>query len=60
VEEIRKEMLQLRIRVFDFLAFGYDQGSVTPHGGDTPYHSTIRHDAVRAAKRAPASILIDK
>src|SRR5258706_5815906 len=51
VEEIRKELLQLRYYgVFDFLAFSYDKGTVTLMG--YAYHSTLKHDAARAAKRA--------
>ncbi len=51
VEEIRKELLQLPYYgVFDFLAFSYDKGTVTLMG--YAYHSTLKHDAARAAKRA--------
>ena len=51
VEEIRKELLQLPYYgVFDFLAFSYDRGTVTLMGN--VYHSTLKHDAARAAKRA--------
>ena len=51
VEEIRKELLQLPYYgVFDFLAFSYDRGTVTLLGN--VYHSTLKHDAARAAKRA--------
>jgi hypothetical protein len=51
VEEIRKELLQLPYySVFDFLAFSYDKGTVTLMG--YAYHSTLKHDAARAAKRA--------
>jgi hyperosmotically inducible protein len=51
VEQIRKELLQLPYYgVFDFLAFSYDQGTVTLMG--YAYHSTLKQDAARAAKRA--------
>jgi hypothetical protein len=51
VEEIRKELLQLPYYgVFDFLAFSYDKGTVTLMG--YAYHSTLKRDAARAAKRA--------
>src|SRR5258706_16421766 len=51
VVEIRKELLQLPYYgVFDFLAFSYDKGTVTLMG--YAYHSTLKHDAARAAKRA--------
>jgi hyperosmotically inducible periplasmic protein len=51
VEEIRKELLQLPYYgVFDFLAFKYDKGTVTLMG--YAYHSTLKHDAARGAKRA--------
>jgi BON domain-containing protein len=51
VEEIRKELLQLPYYgVFDFLAFSYDKGTVTLMG--YAYHSTLKHDAARATKRA--------
>src|SRR5712691_10157948 len=51
VEEIRKELLQLPYYgVFDFLAFSYHKGTVTLMG--YAYHSTLKHDAARAAKRA--------
>jgi hyperosmotically inducible protein len=51
VEEIRKELLQLPYYgVFDFLAFSYDKGTVTLMG--YAYHSTLKHDAARGAKRA--------
>jgi Putative phospholipid-binding domain. len=51
VEQIRKELLQLPYYgVFDFLAFSYDKGTVTLMG--YAYHGTLKHDAVRAAKRA--------
>jgi len=51
VEEIRKELLQLPYySVFDFLAFSYDKGTVTLMG--YAYHSTLKHDAARGAKRA--------
>ena len=51
VEEIRKELLQLPYYgVFDFLAFSYEKGTVTLMG--YAYHSTLKRDAARAAKRA--------
>ena len=51
VEQIRKELLQLPYySVFDFLAFSYDKGTVTLMG--YAYHSTLKHDAARATKRA--------
>jgi len=51
VEQIRKELLQLPYYgVFDFLAFSYDKGKVTLTG--YAYHSTLKRDAARAAKRA--------
>src|SRR3979411_1110641 len=51
VENIRKELLQLPYYgVFDFLAFSYDKGTVTLMG--YAYRPTLKHDAVRAAKRA--------
>jgi hyperosmotically inducible protein len=60
VQEIRKELLQLPYYgVFDFLAFGYEKGTVTLVG--YAYHSTLKHDAVRAAKRASGvDTVIDK
>ena len=51
VAEIRKELLQLPYYgVFDFLAFSYDKGTVTLMG--YAYHSPLKRDAARAAKRA--------
>jgi hyperosmotically inducible protein len=51
VQEIRKELLQLPYYgVFDFLAFSYEKGTVSLMG--YAYHSSLKHDAVRAAKRA--------
>jgi hyperosmotically inducible protein len=51
VEEIRRELLQLPYYgVFDFLAFSYDKGTVTLMG--YAYHSTLKDDAARAARRA--------
>jgi len=51
VEQIRKELLQLPYYgVFDFLAFSYDKGTVTLMG--YAYHSTLKHDAAQATKRA--------
>jgi hyperosmotically inducible protein len=60
VEEIRKELMQLPYYgVFDYLAFKYDQGTVTLMG--YAYHPTLKKDAVRAAKRAPGvDQVIDK
>ncbi len=52
VEQIRKELLQLPYYgVFDFLAFSYDQGTVTLMG--FAYRPTLKTDAVRAVKRVP-------
>ena len=52
IEEIRKELMQLPYYgVFDYLAFGYDRGTVTLMG--YAYHLGLKQDAVRAAKRAP-------
>ena len=51
IEGIRKELLQLPYYgVFDFLAFSYDKGTVTLMG--YAYHSTLKQDAARGAKRA--------
>src|SRR5258705_6299496 len=51
VDEIRKELLQLPYYgVFDFLAFSFEKGTVTLMG--YAYHSPLKHDAARAAKRA--------
>src|SRR4051794_41900880 len=60
VEEIRKELLQLPYYgVFDYLAFSYDNGTVTLMG--YAYHSTLKQDAARGAKRAPGvDRVIDK
>jgi hyperosmotically inducible protein len=60
VEEIRKELMQLPYYgVFDYLAFKYDNGTVTLMG--YAYHPTLTQDAVRAAKRAPGvDQVIDK
>jgi hyperosmotically inducible protein len=60
VEGIRKELLQLPYySVFDFLAFSYEKGTVTLMG--YAYRSTLKGDAVRAAKRAPGvDQVIDK
>ena len=50
IEEIRKELLQLPYYgVFDFLAFGYDKGTVTLMG--YAYRPTLKSDAERAVKR---------
>src|SRR6195256_5121881 len=52
IKEIRKELMKLPYYgVFDFIAFSYDKGTVTLMG--YAYHSTLKHDAARAAKRAP-------
>jgi hyperosmotically inducible protein len=60
VDAIRHELLQLPYYgVFDFLAFSYDKGTVTLAG--YAYHGTLKHDATRAAKRAPGvDQVIDK
>jgi hyperosmotically inducible protein len=60
VEEIRKELLQLPYYgVFDFLAFKYDQGTVTLMG--YAYHPGLKRDAERAVKRVPGvEQVIDK
>jgi hyperosmotically inducible protein len=51
IEEIRKELMQLPYySVFDYLAFSYDKGTVTLAG--YAYHTGLKSDAVRAAKRA--------
>jgi hyperosmotically inducible protein len=51
VDAIRHELLQLPYYgVFDFLASSYDEGTVTLMG--YAYHGTLKHDAIRAAKRA--------
>ncbi|HEV3216817.1 MAG TPA: BON domain-containing protein [Vicinamibacterales bacterium] len=50
VEQIRKELLQLPYYgVFDFIAFSYNQGTVTLAGYD--YHPGLKSDAERAVKR---------
>jgi hyperosmotically inducible protein len=52
IEGIRKELLKLPYYgVFDFLAFGYDKGTVTLMG--YAYRPTLTADAVRAVKRVP-------
>src|SRR5260370_4201363 len=52
VDAIRHELLQLPYYgAFDFLAFSYDKGTVTLVG--YAYQGTLKHDATRAAKRAP-------
>lgn len=49
-DEIRKELMQLPYYgVFDFLAFGYDKGTVTLVG--YAYRPSLKKDAVRAVKR---------
>jgi len=60
VDAIRHELLQLPYYgVFDFLAFSYDKGTVTLAG--YAYQGTLKHDAARAAKRAPGvDQVIDK
>jgi hypothetical protein len=50
IEEIREELLELPYYgVFDFLAFGYDQGTVTLQG--YAYALGLKRDAERAVKR---------
>jgi hypothetical protein len=50
VEEIRKELLHLPYYgVFDFLAFGYDKGTVTLMG--YAYRPSLKGDAERALRR---------
>lgn len=52
VEQIRKELLQLPYYgVFDFIAFSYNQGTVTLAG--YAYHLGLKSDAERAVKRVP-------
>jgi BON domain-containing protein len=52
VEDIRKALLRLPYYgVFDFLAFGYDKGTVTLVG--YAYRPTLKTDAERAVKRVP-------
>jgi len=52
VEAIRKALLKLPYYgVFDFLAFGYDKGTVTLVG--YAYRPTLKTDAERAVKRVP-------
>jgi hypothetical protein len=52
IEQIRKNLLHLPYYgVFDYLAFGYDKGTVTLVG--YAYRPTLKADAERAAKRAP-------
>lgn len=52
VEEIRKQLLKLPYYgVFDFLAFGYDKGTVTLMG--YAYSPNLKKSAERAVKRAP-------
>ena len=60
VEQIRKELMQLPYYgVFDFLAFGYDKGTVTLMG--YAYHPALKKDAVRAVKRvAGVDDVVDK
>jgi hypothetical protein len=51
VEDIRKQLLQLPYYgVFDFLAFGYEKGTVTIMG--YAYAPMLKKDAERAVKRA--------
>jgi hyperosmotically inducible protein len=53
VDGIRKELLKLPYYgVFDFLAYKYDQGTVTLMGYS--YRGTLKEDAERAVKRVPA------
>lgn len=50
IEEIREELLELPYYgVFDFLAFGYDRGTVTLQG--YAYALGLKRDAERAVKR---------
>jgi hyperosmotically inducible protein len=50
VEDIRKALLKLPYYgVFDYLAFGYDKGTVTLAG--YAYHPGLKTDAARAVKR---------
>lgn len=50
IEEIREELLELPYYgVFDFLAFGYDKGTVTLQG--YAYALGLKRDAERAVKR---------
>ena len=60
VEQIRKELLQLPYYgVFDFLAFSYEQGTVTLMG--FAYRPTLKGDAARAVKRVPGvDSVVDK
>jgi hyperosmotically inducible protein len=60
IEEIRQELMQLPYySVFDYLAFGYDKGTVTLVG--YAYHSGLKADAVRAVKRASGvDTVVDK
>jgi BON domain len=57
VEQIRKELLQLPYySVFDFIAFGYNQGTVTLAG--YAYHPGLKTDAERAVKRVPGVAMV--
>jgi hyperosmotically inducible protein len=57
VEQIRKQLLQLPYYgVFDFIAFGYDQGTVTLAG--FAYHPGLKADAERAVKRVPGVVAV--
>ena len=51
IEEVRTELLQLPYYgVFDFIAFGYNKGTVTLQG--YAYEGRLKTDAERAVKRA--------
>src|ERR1700682_587926 len=60
IDENPKELVQVPdYRVFDFLAFKYDKGTVTLVG--YAYRPTLKTDAVRAVKRvAGVDQVIDK
>jgi hypothetical protein len=52
IEEIRKALMKLPYYgVFDYLAFGYDKGTVDLVG--YAYRSTLKEEAERAVKRVP-------
>jgi hyperosmotically inducible protein len=52
IPEIRKALLELPYYgVFDFMAFSYNQGTVTLMG--YAYHPSLKKDAERAVKRVP-------
>src|SRR5258705_3563022 len=60
IDEIRKELMQLPYySVFDFLAFSYEDGTVTLVG--YAYHPTLKKDAARLVKRvAGVDTVVDK